>query len=128
MIMTEDQLDLLNKPRIICIADYPGNTYSLNEEIPLDWNDNLMSWEYKDCSRQVMSNYYSKFPHLFKVLLWFKNREISDMPEYVRWLDGVSYRVLEHNLDDYRCVVEGIGNIQYANCLPTNKAGYIPKM
>lgn len=135
--MTEQEIDNLMKPRIVCIADYPNNKYTVGEEVPMIWDDKFNSWSVKH-ETLLFPSYFSKFKRLFREYRWYERRDIFEMPEYVRWLDGKAYKVIEHDCsadghqgygDFFTCKVEGHEKtfLQYANCLPTNKDAYIPK-
>lgn len=67
--------DLL-KPRYKVIADYPGNLQPIGHIYEIIFNDEeaLKNW----CDNK---DYY---PHLFKKLEWWEEREEKDMPEYVK--------------------------------------------
>ena len=83
----------LLKPRFRVIADWP------NMPIDLKVGEILMEGivNGKLCWRHVQrgDNGYKStvatvhgpefYPHLFKELAWFEEREIGDLPEYVKW-------------------------------------------
>lgn len=71
-------IDLM-KPRYKVIADYPANYYGVGEI-------------YTDCSAYT-TELFEKYPHLFKKLEWWEEREESEMPEYVKEIGGESHVV-----------------------------------
>lgn len=59
----------LLKPRFKLIADYPGNTQEIgNVTVEVS-----------------TANYFRKYPANFRELQWWEDREIEDMPEYVKF-------------------------------------------
>lgn len=99
--MTQEQL---MKPRWKVIAAFPDNrNYEVGSILDRDWcryvND-------EDESEGVVWR-ISDFPHLFKKLEWWEEREEKDMPEYVKWNScnsGREYivKVLEIKDDQFR--------------------------
>lgn len=74
MPLTKEQLLI---PRYKVIADYPGNGLEVGTIMTPapDW---------KDFTIKFWSESYSKFPHLFKLLPWWCDRNAEDMPDYLR--------------------------------------------
>jgi len=64
-------IDDLLRPRYKVIADYPDNEFEVGEILP----DDVVSNE----EDEIL-----KYPHLFKKLEWWEERQISEMPEYVK--------------------------------------------
>jgi len=82
--MTKEQL---LKPRWKVIADYPGALHNVG--------DIIQAYE-NGAAYLVEGDSYSMndFPALFKRLKWHEDRELSDMPEYVKDIDnGKIYKV-----------------------------------
>lgn len=67
----------LLRPRYKVIADYPGNAWEVGLVIPSEYHaikiitDNMIA-------------FYDKYPHLFRKLEWWEERNIEDMPGYVK--------------------------------------------
>lgn len=81
MLSTEELL----KPRYKVIADYPNSDYHTGEILDRDWG---FGFKHK----------ISDYPHLFKRLFWWQEREENDMPEYVKigdCMDEVEYEVIK---------------------------------
>lgn len=82
-----DKKELL-KPRYRVIADYPNSKYPVNSilnfERRVDHNG-----EYWFCRKPewILSEEADKYPHIFKPLGWWEERELSDLPKYVRLAD-----------------------------------------
>lgn len=77
-IKAKGDIENLLKPRYKVIADYPASEFfvgSIRKEEIFDLGDN----EYR----------YSDFPHLFKPLAWYEDREPDEWPEYVKGLRAV---------------------------------------
>ena len=78
----------LSKPRYEVINDYPNN-----KDFPLGiileferWNDFYWQHEIEDCqgNRTYLSDFFDMYPHLFRKMEWWENRETSELPEYVK--------------------------------------------
>lgn len=92
--MTQEQVDELLQPRYKVIAAYPGISYEIGKILQ------CAESEHGDV------NYYKQYPHLFKRLEWWEDREVSEMPEYLKdTSDGIVYKV------EYR--ERGTNNIEY---------------
>lgn len=61
-------IDLL-KPRYIAIADYPGYTFEIG----------------KILDDEIIIESMIKYPHLFRKLEWWEERNIEDMPIYLKF-------------------------------------------
>jgi hypothetical protein len=73
--MTPEQL---MQPRYKVIADYPKSIHPVGTIIDAGWqSEDLLycDWDGPRCR---------DFPHLFKKLEWWEEREEKDMPEYVK--------------------------------------------
>ena len=74
------EVDLL-APRYKVIATWP-NTYSKVGDI-------LSPTYYVDKAIK----FYKTYPHLYRELEWWEDRELSDMPEYVKQVTGDIHKV-----------------------------------
>lgn len=72
--MTKEQL---LKPRYKVIADYPESIWEVGKILDRDWG-----WNGDD--ETGFKNHISHYPHLFRKLDWWEDREPGDMPEYVK--------------------------------------------
>lgn len=82
MPLTKDEL---LKPRYKVIADYPGNIIPVRS---IFWDDiESVIIVTPSGSNSIQSSYpyrdKDKYPHLFQLLPWWRDREINDYPEYV---------------------------------------------
>lgn len=90
--MTQLTPDELLKPRYMVTAPYPDNAdFPVGSIIQgfKPWpNENGSYWQYtvKDCKgkREWLSDFFDLYPHLFKKLKWWDNRNYDEMPEYVK--------------------------------------------
>lgn len=71
--------DLL-APRYKVVADYPENVFNVGQIIEQE--------EIAEGQNLYNMDFFEKFPHLFKKLKWWENRDTDDMPEYVKRLDN----------------------------------------
>lgn len=83
----------LLQPRYKVIADYPGNVAYVGEiyedDICIRWNEQK----------------FKKYPHLFRKLEWWEERDEKDMPEYVKCeFEGnvTVYKIVYWNLKENR--------------------------
>jgi hypothetical protein len=81
----------LLRDRIKIIADYPGNKFKVGDI--LTYSHNFLPTMIVGVGNQIWRNQegvivsYNKFkdfPHLFQPLPWWSDREIEDLPKYVR--------------------------------------------
>jgi hypothetical protein len=84
------EYDLIKKlmiPRYILIADYPNNAQAVGSIISSDEAiiDPTIWCETRD-----------KYPNIFKKLGWWENRDINEMPDYVKNEKGIVKKVFKH--------------------------------
>jgi len=87
--------DLL-KPRYKVIADYPGSDYHIGEILDRDWG-----WVGND--EVGFKHHISHYPHLFKKLQWWEDRDEKDMPEYVKFTISSKtdyFKILKWNMKE----------------------------
>lgn len=97
----------LKMPRYKVIADYPNNRFSVNEIINLEKYSG--GYRYRWAEDWGMDNIdeseLKEYPHLFKKLEWWEEREISDLPEYVINTSSLPKTIMQVNwaveVDDY---------------------------
>ncbi|MBP7512576.1 MAG: hypothetical protein KA981_11640 [Bacteroidia bacterium] len=78
--MTQEQVEKLLQPRYKVIATYPKCHWSVGKVLTADsegWFEVELDW-------RVELEYMDAFPHLFRKLEWWEEREVSEMPEYVK--------------------------------------------
>lgn len=99
--------DLL-MPRYKVIADYPEMPFSLNQIIDINTNwlgEASYEWADYDGMRRVYQTELNQYPHLFKPLSWWEDRDFNDMPEYIKAKerDGsyVLYKITGWNFGEY---------------------------
>jgi len=95
--MTQEQVEKLLQPRYKLIADYPSNIDDTGTVYEIDLSDGYGIDFEMTCK---------KYSHLFRKLEWWEEREVSEMPEYLKdTSDGIVYKV------EYRA--RGTNNIEY---------------
>lgn len=122
----------LMKPRWKVIADYPKSLYNVGDIL----NGNWMSEDCIYCDTEGPR--WRHYPHLFKPLQWWEEREIIDLPEYVKvnseytsLFFGNIHKVKEWFADangDYLCNVESRDDIYKFKpfiFLPSTEAEYL---
>ena len=93
--MTPEQL---MQPRFKVIADYPDNhRWNVGTILDRDWSRYPGDDETKEPIWKI-----SDFPHLFKELEWWEEREVEDMPKYVKSIANGSIvkEVTTYSLND----------------------------
>lgn len=90
------------RPRFKCIADYPGSDYSVGQIIPLtNHHSNEFYSRTEDDDVIEQESFYKQYPHIFKRLQWWEDRDISELPEYVKnAADGIVFKV-EYNFNGH---------------------------
>jgi hypothetical protein len=83
--MTTEQL---LAPRYKMIADYPGNSRPIGFIFTMDKKD---SEGWYTTTGYLQEMFFTMYPHLFRRLEWWQEREISDLPEYVRLKIDIPY-------------------------------------
>lgn len=74
MSTEEQKIAELLKPRYKVIADYPGSPFKVNDVLnERNGEDKFYNWIH------MMESY----PHLFRKISWWEDREEKDMPEYL---------------------------------------------
>lgn len=87
-MLTPEQL---MKPRYKVISNYPNSIHTIEDIIENKDGDIVDVIAYYNCS------YY---PNIFQKLEWWEQRNVEDMPEYVRWnpksipLDAIENEVM----------------------------------
>ena len=122
--MNKDNIQELLKPRYKVIADYPGNIWAIGSVLDLN------------ISKQL-SSYYDKYPHLFRRLEWWEDRDVKDMPEYLKynindknWYGNVVFEKVDMFYGDnneYVALVDRDEMMQYCTSwyLPTTETEYL---
>lgn len=106
MPLTKEQLLI---PRYKVIATWPGmeaEPFRLNQIVTLSAHICDEGLEYIHIPINHMpgsymrQGFFDKFPHLFQSSPWWSDREISDLPEYVKRSDGSVVRVLHYGYSE----------------------------
>lgn len=85
----------LMKPRYKCVQDYPDALAPIGTVLNLQYDDRQKQWEYTYAEHDGMysksEDWFKEWPHLFKSLSWWEDREPEDMPEYVSTIGKNSF-------------------------------------
>lgn len=144
MTQEEQKVQELLKPRVKVIAPWPEMERWLARvgDILTDPGGNETVRNQNDDA--VPTFEWETFPHLFRKLEWFDERDIEDMPDYVRCIsefhriikEGRVYKVVSKgSFDDdmelnmraskYWCFVEGYERrLNYSHFVPATSADY----
>ena len=91
--MNKDNIQELLKPRYKVIADYPNNKMPIDAILIPNRLDGTVNndWVSPDPNdRKFIYADVSKYPHLFRRLEWWEDRDVKDMPEYVKRIMGTN--------------------------------------
>ena len=87
----------LLKPRYKVMADYPAAMHSVGDVLSAYENGIRYLVEINENSEKYSMNDY---PHLFKKLEWWEERELKDMPEFLKYnIDEENYVVKVYKWD-----------------------------
>lgn len=80
--MTRD-IEHLLKPRYEVIADYPNCKFDVGVIVQFDNIYPYSGFSYAIDHEIVHTEYFDKYPHIFRKLEWFEKRGINDMPKFL---------------------------------------------
>lgn len=82
--MSDKNKDLLN-PRYQVIADYPQNTLPTGNILNLEMNTDAKGdyWYFSTPTIFLMQDVLDKYPHLFRKLAWYEERDPKELPLYL---------------------------------------------
>lgn len=93
-------IDELMKPRIEIVAPWPICTKHSTLE-PLSIGDVFQVNPDGSISKDSFTVLnVAKYPHLFKPLEWWRRREVSELPQYVRRSTGTIFKVDTWEIDE----------------------------
>lgn len=82
-------IEELLKPRIKVIERWPDmdkNKYYVGQIITLPcYERSSKQWFIQDEESKIYDAYFDSYPHLFKRLEWWQERDEKDMPEYLKY-------------------------------------------
>lgn len=128
-VQEQNKIEQLMRPRYRVIATYPFNDhFMLNEVIELneyDGREHLSATmkEWYTIQRPLNPNSdrlpltmhestFNLYPHLFKRLRWFEEREIADLPQYLNGFKSikkvVSYEYHGGTIDDNKTEYQSV--------------------
>lgn len=121
----------LLKPRYKVIADYPGCKFKIGNILTYvrEIAQTYDLWRNEKTGVEIIYSGFGAFPHLFKKLEWWEDREPGEMPEYVKGYDRV-YKMVKwtHNAcGEYFDEVEQAPNrvmFEMKNIIPATAAEY----
>lgn len=106
-------VEQLLKPRRKVIADYPGSPFKIGDilywhntgQTGTGGNDGFysLSSHYEISVTLYPAGQIENYPHLFKPLQWWEEREASEWPEYVKEESGKIHKVIR--MDGNRMVL-----------------------
>jgi|HubBroStandDraft_2_1064218.scaffolds.fasta_scaffold393611_2 hypothetical protein len=134
----------LIKPRYKVIADYPNSEWKIGEIIQMESfgylpmqlrDDPIESWltDFIDRGRKGNAMYpdwaFEPYPHLFKKLEWWEERELPQMPEYLKHGENGNVRKVVKWLFQYNHIIVefegGRQRILKDKWIPCNEKEYL---
>ena len=117
----------LLKDRWKVIADFPDSYFKVGDIEDRDWAKYVNTEDEADGILWKISD----FPHLFKKLEWWEEREIKDLPDYIKYKNKI-YKVYWKCDSSVRCEKhpsDGIGlNGDWGSCLPSTEQEYFDSL
>lgn len=104
--MTKEEL---LRPRVKVIAPYPKMPYKLGAILEID--------------EQHSNKYFDDYPHLFRRLEWWEERDASDMPEYVKQKNNDFFTKVDKYF--YDCFRSGDDKYWIRYYLPATEEEYL---
>jgi hypothetical protein len=95
MPLTKEQL--LRK-RFKFKMPYPGSHWDIGEVFELHVDG--FSYKTKLSSVRILDNVIEFYPHIFQPLPWWSDREIEDLPRYIKKNDGRIFLVLHYGYSE----------------------------
>lgn len=114
----------LLKQRWKVIATFPDSDFEVGSIQDRDWCKYVNGEDTVDGVLWSISD----FPHLFRELEWWEERDIDDLPNFVKY-QNLIYKVKEKNLVSVRSEkhpLDGVGlDVAWSNCLPATEEEYL---
>jgi hypothetical protein len=126
-------IDELLKPRYKVIADYPGCPYEIGTILYVDDEGELFSpiAGYAPSIIKIMESEASKFNHFLKPLQWWEDRELDQMPRYVKCIATPDQKIMPGDVFKLAWIEPGWGTdhvhtiFLYTNCyIPATESEY----
>lgn len=117
----------LLKPRYKVIADYPGCKFKIGNILTYvrEIAQTYDLWRNEKTGVEIIYSGFGAFPHLFKKLEWWEDREPSEMPEYVKWTDtGVLCKYHNHIGAYFYLADDNSFGYALTNTIPATAAEY----
>lgn len=91
-------------PRFKVLIDYPDSRYQVGQVITLNNQDasGRHYYEYADYDGlcKVFEIEFANYPKVFKRLKWYEERDIKEMPQYIRFASGLIEKVPMWDISD----------------------------
>lgn len=138
--MNENTASDLLKPRCMVAEDYPENPFEIGMILIQDKDTVGEVWVLESevgLIKQDRNFFYGdilKYPKIFKPLHWWQERNIIDLPDYIKWTspgqDLISFFKVNNwysspnSSDIIGCYVADYGRLFIKDCQPANKEEY----
>ncbi len=95
--MTNEELLI---PRYKVIAEHPSSRLKLGQVFHLDQINPEGKWhQYTEAEPvHLEEDSHVKYPAIFKRLEWWEERNIEDMPKYLKVFDSIVVRIIRYNI------------------------------
>lgn len=83
------KIEELLQPRFKVIADYPNSDWKVGD-ILCRINRATENWYHTNYGAFVGGIHYNtliKYPHLFRTLKWHENREVNELPKFLKFIN-----------------------------------------
>lgn len=145
--MNKDNIQELLKPRVKCIADFWDNPFKVGQIIQFtqereyhdfitgelqgkDWLTDFLPDDETVTRYMYWMRKFIPYPHLFRHLEWWEDRDVKDMPEYVKLKAGSRvYKLSDANERyDYGFMFDGKfteHHVAFAQTLPSTETEFL---
>ncbi len=116
----------LLQPRYKCIADYPGSHFEIGDILIQDKNHKNNYWIEDNLYTE---RYPNNYPHLFKKLEWWEDKEEIKMPRYLKFKSGLIEKVLHYSCNNSQVLFNTHVSYMNTNGLePATESEYINQL
>jgi len=121
----------LLKTRIKVLADWPGVAGIVIPNTIVNVDDEFTEDMFWIGGEPFLIDKIRDYPYLFKELEWWENREINELPDYVKYQNQI-YKVKDKFNASVRCEKHPYDNkgldADWGSCLPATEKDYLSNL
>lgn len=101
-------------PRYEVIEDFPRSGYNIGAILtPITKRNKIFECINSPSSETIYNP--EKYPHLFRKMAWWENRDIEDMPKYVMFHNKTIYKINYWDISSFKGILEEKKQIYISN-------------